>query len=517
MPKQLTIKEYQNLYGIAEQNNIMVTVAQDGTGDYNGTDEVPIQAAINYLNSNGGGSVFIKKGNYNITNTITLLTNVHIKGENMGSVVLTKNASLESDVFVDNTDSIENFSLTDITIDINLSEKLGTIEGLNLSQTNSYFEIKNIKFLNGSQRCASISNCTHFLLENLNLYSYDCQESELDGIDINSCSKFKILNCYGETGDDLFAISSSNNYIINNLIRKNSEAGSTLKLNILTGADHFNVNASNIVNYSPNTVPAGSFVLQCNDPTKLGYNMNISNITNYGGYDAVKIQDVSTVSPPAAPVFKNISISNVNHYDGGSATLWINAPNIIENSTFSNINSYGCVHGIKLNGGTDLVFNNVFIYGSSAYSIYINESTQDDIKNITFNNVENNSGVKIYVTTEYSADNYIIFNNVKTNATTGIDVLSTAYVVCSNWTIRNASSYGVNIRSGNNFVAKNFTFYNCASNLRVRPLQMDDCIFGSSAPSSTPEYIGQKFIDYNNDKLYVATGTGSSADWIILN
>lgn len=40
---------------------------------------------------------------------------------------------------------------------------------------------------------------------------------------------------------------------------------------------------------------------------------------------------------------------------------------------------------------------------------------------------------------------------------------------------------------------------------------------GSGAPSSTPVYIGQFYVDTSNKKLYVATGLDSSADWTIVN
>lgn len=40
---------------------------------------------------------------------------------------------------------------------------------------------------------------------------------------------------------------------------------------------------------------------------------------------------------------------------------------------------------------------------------------------------------------------------------------------------------------------------------------------GTAAPTTTPEFVGQFFLDKTNDKLYVATGTSGSGDWIILN
>ena len=40
---------------------------------------------------------------------------------------------------------------------------------------------------------------------------------------------------------------------------------------------------------------------------------------------------------------------------------------------------------------------------------------------------------------------------------------------------------------------------------------------GAVAPASTPNYIGQRYIDTVAKKVYVATGTASAADWTILN
>jgi hypothetical protein len=40
---------------------------------------------------------------------------------------------------------------------------------------------------------------------------------------------------------------------------------------------------------------------------------------------------------------------------------------------------------------------------------------------------------------------------------------------------------------------------------------------GTAAPATTPTAIGEIFVDYTNKKMYVATGTASSADWTILN
>lgn len=44
--------------------------------------------------------------------------------------------------------------------------------------------------------------------------------------------------------------------------------------------------------------------------------------------------------------------------------------------------------------------------------------------------------------------------------------------------------------------------------------KQDKATSGSTAPSSTPTYIWQQYVDTTNDKMYVATGTSSSSDWM---
>lgn len=40
---------------------------------------------------------------------------------------------------------------------------------------------------------------------------------------------------------------------------------------------------------------------------------------------------------------------------------------------------------------------------------------------------------------------------------------------------------------------------------------------GSGAPSSTPTVLGQMYINTSNAKIYISTGTSSSADWTLIN
>lgn len=59
------------------------------------------------------------------------------------------------------------------------------------------------------------------------------------------------------------------------------------------------------------------------------------------------------------------------------------------------------------------------------------------------------------------------------------------------------------------------------TNLTGTPTDSDDAALvatnGTTAPSSTPSYIGQFYVDTSAKKLYFSTGTASSADWTIAN
>lgn len=64
-----------------------ITVAQDGTGDYNGTTNTIIQTAIDFVHSKGGGVVYIKAGEYILNNQIILKNNVEIRGDGRSTIL----------------------------------------------------------------------------------------------------------------------------------------------------------------------------------------------------------------------------------------------------------------------------------------------------------------------------------------------------------------------------------------------------------------------------------------------
>lgn len=40
---------------------------------------------------------------------------------------------------------------------------------------------------------------------------------------------------------------------------------------------------------------------------------------------------------------------------------------------------------------------------------------------------------------------------------------------------------------------------------------------GTAAPATTPEVVGDIFVDTTNKKVYFATGIASSSDWTVVN
>jgi parallel beta-helix repeat protein len=73
---------------------VSTTGTQDGTTRFVGTSHIPINDAIYYVGSNGGGKVFIEKGTYTISGTISIeYPNVELCGEG-DFTVLNVNASV---------------------------------------------------------------------------------------------------------------------------------------------------------------------------------------------------------------------------------------------------------------------------------------------------------------------------------------------------------------------------------------------------------------------------------------
>jgi parallel beta-helix repeat protein len=142
-----------------------VIVAQDGTGDYNGTTEQCIQDAIDSLSS-AGGWVFIKPGTYVISNTINVRDNYITLEGFYGSTIL----GVASDIVVLN---MENYGSTIKNIIIN-GDGVGGGSNYAIRIISDYGELDTVEVY--STRGGGIYlNCSGGI-------SDKCTVSEVDGI-----------------------------------------------------------------------------------------------------------------------------------------------------------------------------------------------------------------------------------------------------------------------------------------------------------------------------------------------
>lgn len=115
-------------------HTVVVSVDPDRTGNFvcDGTaDDVQIQAAIDYVSSLGGGSVFIKRGTYNLDAAIQVPSNMLIEGEGEETILVSPLA------VADYRGMIENDHFDEATVDEYIIIRDITLEGQLSSQVNT--------------------------------------------------------------------------------------------------------------------------------------------------------------------------------------------------------------------------------------------------------------------------------------------------------------------------------------------------------------------------------------------
>lgn len=107
---------------LAAQSKAYVVVGATGDMGYvtdSTTDNVEIQAALDAVNTLGGGTVFLQKGTYNVTSVMTIGSNTTLLGEEAKSTIIKKVASQNNTIFnnKDTTNGNSNITLRNITLD----------------------------------------------------------------------------------------------------------------------------------------------------------------------------------------------------------------------------------------------------------------------------------------------------------------------------------------------------------------------------------------------------------------
>lgn len=121
------------------------TVTQDGSSEYNCSDETCIISAMDYVEANGGGIVMVRAGTYNTSNIINwTYTTVKLKGEGKNSTILSAWDSNVIEVYVaDVTVDLEDIQIKSTSYDANEGIGIYTVGDMTHS-----IEINNVKFNN---------------------------------------------------------------------------------------------------------------------------------------------------------------------------------------------------------------------------------------------------------------------------------------------------------------------------------------------------------------------------------
>jgi hypothetical protein len=210
---------------MALQYKVFVTVGFENA-DYicdGDADHVEIQAALTAVNAVGGGMVYLKKGNYSLTNTsdITVGDNTVIVGAGV-STVLTKTSENNKRVFAFG----HNGKLRDLKI-VNQT----AVEAHTIALNGDNFQAERIE-VNGGQVAFYMLGRKNILVEKSKFYNYSNYAFLISNgnkhVQISECEISSVENtdgAYGTGYRGIYILNSSDVTIKWNLIRRHSARG----------------------------------------------------------------------------------------------------------------------------------------------------------------------------------------------------------------------------------------------------------------------------------------------------
>ena len=114
---------------LADRTIGMVIVAQDGSGDFNGSTDVTIQAAIDSLPN--GGWIFIKEGVYLIDTNIIPTDGIRLSGS--GNLTVLKQKDLAATTRIIYATTVVDLIIEDMKLDGNSAGQVGDKSGITLT------------------------------------------------------------------------------------------------------------------------------------------------------------------------------------------------------------------------------------------------------------------------------------------------------------------------------------------------------------------------------------------------
>lgn len=387
--------------------SVTVVVGKTGAVDYlttdYGSDDACIQAAIDYVEGVGGGSVLVREGTYTIEATLTINDNVLVCGVGY-KTILKANTNL-NDNLIENTDSVGGNS--SITI-----EKM-LLDGNKANQSS------------GSNHCIFFDNVDTFLISDV--LTKDCYGS--DGIYIDNCNNIIVKNIYASGGDGAAVGLESTNYgLISSVI---GNAGVEL---IDLNYDVKYISISDCTGY--NQTGNGIDINGCE-------NNVISNCVIIGAPEGITISGAAKGADDNS--YRNI-VHNCIIKDCTTHGIRVMPDSGLSNSKYNSIigniveNTTG--HGIIIEGTHNKCVGNT-IKGSSASGIICSSDYNIFNDNISIDNGER--GIIIYGGTYCIVEGNLIENNTLD----GVRLTSNNNSVIGN-IIEGNGAYGINEAAGDN-------------------------------------------------------------------
>jgi len=180
---KLTAVEYNNLANYVRPT-ATATVAKSEPADYvttnYGSDDACIQAAIDYVDGLGGGSVLIREGTYLIETNIQLKSLVSIYGIGFKTILEEAGAT-----YILQASNKSNFSISNLKIELN-------------NDINAHSAIR-----------LDTATCTDIIIENVKISNCAVTVGTCVGIGISNSEDIKIVNCIFDTCHN-YSIASNN-------------------------------------------------------------------------------------------------------------------------------------------------------------------------------------------------------------------------------------------------------------------------------------------------------------------
>lgn len=160
--------------------------------------------------------------------------------------------------------------------------------------------------------------------------------------------------------------------------------------------------------------------------------------------------------------------------------------------------------------------------GKTPVRIYANATTHRLLVDTAANPAGNNTEVQYNNNGNFGSNSGLTYdaNNQQLTVVGGVitDLIISEGAGLDDFTIQSAS---VNFRNSTS-LARGFVATTSLTDDRTFTLPDQDGVFstvtsGTGVPATTPSGLGQIYIRTSNAKVYISTGTSSSADWTIVN